>query len=743
MWGSQVFYRSCWLVKCDKQIHVQTGRRLIATEELPIGTTVALQRGVAVPVPYLSDPLDLVFQQEVSPTETAWKETNQESNAPNHFPAHFHHRGQETDLTAGNVRQEGNSEELSKQYDKNKPQRTSAMACPVCFADPDEHLPNENSTCRVIACLLATVEAQIYPRIQQNKHIMRVDETLLRLWLRILAILCVKEVPDIPEVSECLHGWNEAIKQLSQLETSAPSEGWIADVFRAATVFIQLLEPSHIEVLTNILCPIVAVSQTSTRATSDKPEAAIDPLYYDISRDSKAAGEAPKSTSVPSQLPTISPEEALVIIAGQVNCNGYALRNTKSPNTMVGLGLFPAIAMVNHSCSPNSAVVTLSQGRLAVVTLQPIRKHQELTVSYVDLLRPRAHRKEYLLESKNFSCHCLRCQHPDAFPHDRALILPLCPFCSCLARWSTPSPSLPIGNNTQAANNNASSEVASTSIEATHSKLNSDSGEPAQTQVKAANKGAQTTFQSECQKENNEHDNPFSNVDEDDKQEYSSWLEDGYILTCWTEDGGCGRVLPPDLPQRVLPPLHDAISRCQTSLTQIARLECATSISSSTNENHCDRHDRAPRTYQEAIEKCRSALYRGKTTLDDTVGKTVSQYHHSVIQLQCLIFTLSLRTLDAEEGISALRNAVVSMEKHLPNLWPELNEWRIRLLEAHNAFLKQLSMQGLKTGPVIDVHEQQRFAEAVRDAATTIFGKDHPFYDRTKQATTLVSSFKF
>ena len=111
-----------------------------------------------------------------------------------------------------------------------------------------------------------------------------------------------------------------------------------------------------------------------------------------------------------------------------MNRNGYAVRKVLKPNVVVGLGLFPAVAMLNHSCSPNCAVVTHPGGVLEVRTLVPLKEGVELTVSYTNLLDTKA-KRQLELASKEFTCHCLRCDSPDSYPHERHLTTVHCPRC--------------------------------------------------------------------------------------------------------------------------------------------------------------------------------------------------------------------------------------------------------------------------------------------------------------------------
>jgi len=63
-----------------------------------------------------------------------------------------------------------------------------------------------------------------------------------------------------------------------------------------------------------------------------------------------------------------------------------------------------------------------------VRTLVPVPKDVELTVSYTNLLETRAQR-QLELSSKEFTCHCLRCDSPDSFPYERHLTTVHCPRC--------------------------------------------------------------------------------------------------------------------------------------------------------------------------------------------------------------------------------------------------------------------------------------------------------------------------
>lgn len=49
--------------------------------------------------------------------------------------------------------------------------------------------------------------------------------------------------------------------------------------------------------------------------------------------------------------------EEAVQLACRVNVNAHGLRDDSGSNLVIGVGLFPLTAMINHSCRPNCAFV--------------------------------------------------------------------------------------------------------------------------------------------------------------------------------------------------------------------------------------------------------------------------------------------------------------------------------------------------------------------------------------------------
>ncbi|CAM9805203.1 unnamed protein product [Sphacelaria rigidula] len=101
--------------------------------------------------------------------------------------------------------------------------------------------------------------------------------------------------------------------------------------------------------------------------------------------------------------------EEMVELACRVNVNAHGLRDDSGSNFVVGVGMFPLAAMINHSCRPN-CTFTYHGEKMMVRTLEPVKAGTELTVYYIDLLQSTADRQRMLLESKHFLCCCPRCE---------------------------------------------------------------------------------------------------------------------------------------------------------------------------------------------------------------------------------------------------------------------------------------------------------------------------------------------
>ncbi|KAJ8603899.1 hypothetical protein MRB53_042034 [Persea americana] len=90
----------------------------------------------------------------------------------------------------------------------------------------------------------------------------------------------------------------------------------------------------------------------------------------------------------------------------------------------LGLCLDPIASSMNHSCDPNVSVV-FDGPRLVVQALRPIKKDDELFISYVDATWPYERRQAELHDRYFFDCACSACVkgptgHTDIFLDERS-----------------------------------------------------------------------------------------------------------------------------------------------------------------------------------------------------------------------------------------------------------------------------------------------------------------------------------
>ncbi|XP_064809237.1 N-lysine methyltransferase SMYD2-A-like [Oncorhynchus masou masou] len=99
-------------------------------------------------------------------------------------------------------------------------------------------------------------------------------------------------------------------------------------------------------------------------------------------------------------------DQTLTVLFGQVNCNGFTIEDEELSH--LGSAVFPDVALMNHSCSPN--VIVTYKGTVAEVrAVQDIQPGDEVFNSYIDLLYPTDDRNERLRDSYFFTCVCNEC----------------------------------------------------------------------------------------------------------------------------------------------------------------------------------------------------------------------------------------------------------------------------------------------------------------------------------------------
>ncbi|KAJ5135392.1 uncharacterized protein N7515_004670 [Penicillium bovifimosum] len=92
--------------------------------------------------------------------------------------------------------------------------------------------------------------------------------------------------------------------------------------------------------------------------------------------------------------------------AGEIDVNCLKLQTPFYDR--IGLYLHPYASLINHSCDYNSAIGFDTQ-ELYVKATRPIKKGQQIFISYIDATTPRYVRRKELKELYFFDCHCRKC----------------------------------------------------------------------------------------------------------------------------------------------------------------------------------------------------------------------------------------------------------------------------------------------------------------------------------------------
>ncbi|KAM5165646.1 histone-lysine N-methyltransferase SMYD3 isoform 3-T4 [Mantella aurantiaca] len=109
-----------------------------------------------------------------------------------------------------------------------------------------------------------------------------------------------------------------------------------------------------------------------------------------------------REIQVSTQLP---PGFHILEYFGKVTCNSFTISDGEMQD--VGVGLYPSMSLLNHSCDP-SCVIVFEGTCLKLRSVKNIPKGEELTISYIDVKMP-AHLRQVQLQRQycfNCDCHC-------------------------------------------------------------------------------------------------------------------------------------------------------------------------------------------------------------------------------------------------------------------------------------------------------------------------------------------------
>ena len=132
----------------------------------------------------------------------------------------------------------------------------------------------------------------------------------------------------------------------------------------------------------------------------------------------------------------------LTALAMRVNCNAHSLVSVCGNSSSVGLGLYPRVSTLNHSCVPSCHYTTARHGVMEVRARTALQEGDELSVHYTDLYESREERGRQLMRDKGFLCSCSRCTEDIRSSVDRIVGGV---YCACNQRTKQPQASISAG----------------------------------------------------------------------------------------------------------------------------------------------------------------------------------------------------------------------------------------------------------------------------------------------------------
>jgi len=100
-------------------------------------------------------------------------------------------------------------------------------------------------------------------------------------------------------------------------------------------------------------------------------------------------------------------DEDLKKLFFQIKSNAFMLSD-RSGLQVVGTGIYPSIALLNHSCNANCCAIQ-NMNKVELRPLRDLEANEELLISYIDPISTSIERKTELKEKYNFACRCSDC----------------------------------------------------------------------------------------------------------------------------------------------------------------------------------------------------------------------------------------------------------------------------------------------------------------------------------------------
>ncbi|KAJ5867215.1 hypothetical protein N7534_001768 [Penicillium rubens] len=179
-------------------------------------------------------------------------------------------------------------------------------------------------------------------------------------------------------------------------------------------------------VLPNNARALLRVVLRTARNKYDSEESKVfDGLETHINEISESQGQLDRinltARAVKNYSGTEMDEGTVASYAAKLDLNSFNL--TTSMYDRIGLYMHPYAGLINHSCDYNSTV-GFDGEELYVKAMRPIKKGEQIFISYIDTTTPYDIRRNELKERYFFDCQCTKCKMGTETLEDRFLSTP-------------------------------------------------------------------------------------------------------------------------------------------------------------------------------------------------------------------------------------------------------------------------------------------------------------------------------
>ncbi len=250
-----------------------------------------------------------------------------------------------------------------------------------------------SETCRSNDAYVYSLMCPVLPSIETVSRDCDVDGVLLRLVLKIVStrIALEKDANLTAEIGQAL----EASYKAFSSSNGAP----LFASYQQAYDMIDHVENAGDSWKSAVTKALVALKEENKELELFASESGDGSPFYNVEEALKLA------CKINSNSHQITTRE---VTRGKKGDALDAVSIDETSDYVCGLGLFPNLALLNHSCIPNVFYFG-ERGFNRVKTARKVKSGEELCISYIDAYQTREKRQEELLKTKHFLCSCERC----------------------------------------------------------------------------------------------------------------------------------------------------------------------------------------------------------------------------------------------------------------------------------------------------------------------------------------------